>query len=107
MGERREVPVYCYQCVAGPDLMKVEVEDGVATRISSNFDIRDEHPGAFFPMEKLVMSDDTAIVINRMWQMPEGVTDRAEAEPVGSPMVLVLGIHDGQIDERTLYFLAE
>ena len=45
MGERREVPVYCYQCVAGPDLLKVEVEDGVATRIASNFDIREEHPG--------------------------------------------------------------
>ena len=31
MPDKREVPVYCYQCVAGPDLMKVEVEDGVAT----------------------------------------------------------------------------
>ena len=38
-------PVYCYQCVAGPDLMKVQVEDGVATRIRSNFDARDDHPG--------------------------------------------------------------
>ena len=28
MTDKREVPVYCYQCVAGPDLMKVEVEDG-------------------------------------------------------------------------------
>ena len=42
---KRQVPVYCNQCVAGPDLMKVEVEDGIATRIASNFDIRDEHPG--------------------------------------------------------------
>ncbi len=41
----REVPVYCYQCVAGPDLMKVEVKDGVALRVSPNFDICDEHPG--------------------------------------------------------------
>ena len=38
-------PVYCYQCVAGPDLMKVQVEDGVATRIRSNFDASDQHPG--------------------------------------------------------------
>jgi len=45
MGEKRTVPVYCNQCVAGPDLMKVEVEDGVATRIESNFDIADAHPG--------------------------------------------------------------
>jgi len=41
----KKVPVYCYQCVAGPDLMKVEVENGVATRIESNYDIRGEHPG--------------------------------------------------------------
>lgn len=45
MGDKKQVPVYCYQCVAGPDLLKVEVEDGVATRIASNFDIREEHPG--------------------------------------------------------------
>ena len=25
--DRKRVPVYCYQCVAGPDLMQVEVED--------------------------------------------------------------------------------
>lgn len=45
MGQKRKVPVYCYQCVAGPDLMKVEVEDGLAQRVVSNYDIRDEHPG--------------------------------------------------------------
>ena len=45
MADKREIPVYCYQCVAGPDLMKVEVEDGVAVRIVSNYDVRDEHPG--------------------------------------------------------------
>ncbi|MBI2992955.1 MAG: molybdopterin-dependent oxidoreductase [Gammaproteobacteria bacterium] len=39
------LPVYCMQCVAGPDLMRVEVEDGVATRIESNYGIRDAHPG--------------------------------------------------------------
>ena len=43
--DRKKVPVYCYQCVAGPDLMKVEVEDGIATRIESNYDISDRHPG--------------------------------------------------------------
>ena len=41
----REIPVYCYQCVAGPDLMKVEVKDGVALRVTSNFDVAGEHPG--------------------------------------------------------------
>ena len=43
--DRKKVPVYCYQCVAGPDLMRVEVEDGVATRIESNYNITDRHPG--------------------------------------------------------------
>ena len=42
---RKTVPVYCSQCTAGPDLMKVEVEDGVAMRVVSNFDIEDQHPG--------------------------------------------------------------
>ncbi len=27
----QKIPVYCYQCVAGPDLLNVVVEDGVAT----------------------------------------------------------------------------
>ena len=43
---RTRIPVYCNQCVAGPDLMKIEVEDGIATRIESNYDIAAEHPGA-------------------------------------------------------------
>ena len=43
--DRTMVPVYCNQCVAGPDLMRVEVEEGVATRIESNYGIADAHPG--------------------------------------------------------------
>jgi phenylacetyl-CoA:acceptor oxidoreductase len=42
---KTNVPVYCNQCVSGPDLLKVVVEDGVATRIGPNFDVGDEHPG--------------------------------------------------------------
>ncbi len=42
-GDCRKVPVYCNQCAAGPDLMKVEVRDGVALRVEPNFDIA-EHP---------------------------------------------------------------
>ena len=41
----RSVPVYCYQCVAGPDLLKVEVVDGVALRIEPNTDVAHAHPG--------------------------------------------------------------
>ena len=39
------IPVYCNQCVCGPDLMKIEVEDGVAVRVQPNFDVGEAHPG--------------------------------------------------------------
>jgi len=40
-----KVKTYCYQCVAGPDLLEVEVEDGVATQVTPNFDAAAVHPG--------------------------------------------------------------
>jgi phenylacetyl-CoA:acceptor oxidoreductase len=40
-----KVKTYCYQCVAGPDLLEVEVEDGVATEVTPNFDAAAIHPG--------------------------------------------------------------
>lgn len=43
---RREVPTYCYQCVSGPDLLTVGVEDGVATEVQPNFDSASVHPAA-------------------------------------------------------------
>ncbi len=42
--DKKKVPIFCYQCVSGPDLMQVEVEDGIATRIESNFNISRRHP---------------------------------------------------------------
>ena len=39
------VPTYCYQCVAGPDLLTVKVEDGVATEVEPNFCASAIHPG--------------------------------------------------------------
>jgi phenylacetyl-CoA:acceptor oxidoreductase len=41
----RKVPTYCYQCVAGPDLLTVKVESGVATEVEPNFCAADVHPG--------------------------------------------------------------
>ncbi len=41
----RHVPTYCYQCVAGPDLLTVKVEDGVATEVEPNFCAAQIHPG--------------------------------------------------------------
>jgi phenylacetyl-CoA:acceptor oxidoreductase len=38
------IPVYCYQCVAGPDLLKVVVRDGVAIGVEPNADVAAEHP---------------------------------------------------------------
>ena len=39
------VPTYCYQCVAGPDLLTVKVVDGVATEVEPNFCAEQVHPG--------------------------------------------------------------
>ncbi|PKO59213.1 MAG: molybdopterin oxidoreductase, partial [Betaproteobacteria bacterium HGW-Betaproteobacteria-17] len=38
------VASYCYQCVAGPDLLRVEVTDGVATEVRPNDDAAEVHP---------------------------------------------------------------
>ena len=45
----RKVPTYCYQCVAGPDLLNVVVEDGVAVKAEPNFNFKDEHPAGGRP----------------------------------------------------------
>ncbi len=44
-GKARTVPTYCYQCVAGPDLLTVKVVDGVATEVEPNFCAAEIHPG--------------------------------------------------------------
>jgi phenylacetyl-CoA:acceptor oxidoreductase len=41
----RRVPTYCYQCVAGPDLLTVKVVDGIATEVEPNFCAEGIHPG--------------------------------------------------------------
>jgi phenylacetyl-CoA:acceptor oxidoreductase len=41
----RKVATYCYQCVAGPDLLTVKVCDGVATEVEPNFAAAAVHPG--------------------------------------------------------------
>ena len=41
----RLVPTYCYQCVAGPDLLNVKVQDGVATEVEPNLCAASVHPG--------------------------------------------------------------
>ncbi|MEZ5738578.1 MAG: molybdopterin-dependent oxidoreductase [Burkholderiaceae bacterium] len=41
----KKVPTYCYQCVAGPDLLTVKVVDGVATEVEPNLCAAAIHPG--------------------------------------------------------------
>src|SRR3974390_2712395 len=40
----RSVSTYCYQCVAGPDLLRVRIEDDVATEVAPNFAAAKIHP---------------------------------------------------------------
>ncbi len=48
----REFPTYCYNCVAGPDLLTVKVTDGVVTGIGPNFDGIGVHPADGRPCVK-------------------------------------------------------
>lgn len=41
---RKKIATYCYQCVNGPDMLTVEVCDGVATKVEPNFDVKGLHP---------------------------------------------------------------
>ncbi len=40
----KNIPSYCYNCVAGPDLLTVRVVDGVATQILPNYNAAGIHP---------------------------------------------------------------
>ena len=44
--EIKKTPVYCYQCVSGPDFLTVKSVDGVATEVEPNFTAAEVHPGA-------------------------------------------------------------
>ncbi|MFA6310703.1 MAG: molybdopterin-dependent oxidoreductase [Sterolibacterium sp.] len=46
------VPTYCYNCVAGPDLLTVKVKNGVATEIAPNVAGRNLYPGDGKPCVK-------------------------------------------------------
>ncbi len=49
---KKSVPTYCYNCVSGPDLMRVTVEDGVATTVEPNHDAAGIHPADGRPCVK-------------------------------------------------------
>jgi len=48
----RHVPTYCYNCVAGPDLLSVKVVGGVATEIGPSVDGASVHPSQGRPCVK-------------------------------------------------------
>ncbi|HUX72476.1 MAG TPA: molybdopterin-dependent oxidoreductase, partial [Steroidobacteraceae bacterium] len=50
--ETRQVATYCYNCVAGPDLLTVKVTNGVATEIGPNFAGAGVHPADGKPCVK-------------------------------------------------------
>src|SRR3990170_6381930 len=39
------VPTYCFQCNAGPDLLRVKRENGRAVKVDGNVAFADCHPG--------------------------------------------------------------
>ncbi|MEZ4866590.1 MAG: nuclear transport factor 2 family protein [Caldilineaceae bacterium] len=70
-------------------------------------DFHAENPGAYFSIDQLIMSDDQAIIVNRVWVVAEGAPEGDKGEPVGQPMVLILGLKDGKITERQLFMTPE
>jgi phenylacetyl-CoA:acceptor oxidoreductase len=52
MTEAASVPTYCYNCVSGPDLLTVKVEDGIATTVQPNHDGAGIHPAHGRPCVK-------------------------------------------------------
>ncbi len=61
----QKIPVYCYQCVAGPDLLKVIVKDGVAVGVEPNSDMADDPSGMRQGLRP------------RLWPDPEALQPRA------------------------------
>lgn len=43
--DRRTISTYCHQCINGPDILTVEVVDGVACKVEPNFALHGLHPG--------------------------------------------------------------
>jgi hypothetical protein len=63
-GVRKQISTYCYQCINGPDLLTVEVVDGIATEIHPNVSVRGLHPAdgkicvkPFRPMKRHTVVD--------------------------------------------------
>lgn len=110
--EHKSVPTYCYNCVAGPDPMRVEVVNGVATQVMPNFDAAAAHPGRGRPCVKAYGLVQKTYNPNRVLQPmkrtnpKKGMKEDPGFEPIGWDEALTLlsdklnGIRDrGLIDQ--------
>ena len=80
-----KVKTYCYQCVAGPDLLEVEVEDGVATSVTPNFDAAGIHPGGGRVCVKALRAADTAVfLVDQNARAALAIADRAYVLETGT-----------------------
>ena len=68
---------------------------------------REENPGIYFPLHEMVVTDEHVFVFTEMMQGAEGAAPSAGDEAIGTPMLIVLDIKDGQITDRWMYEAAE
>lgn len=68
---------------------------------------REGNPGVYFPVHEIVVTDAHVFVFSEMMQGAEGAGASASDEPIGTPMLLVLDVEDGQITDRWMYEAAE
>lgn len=70
-------------------------------------DFHAENPGAYFSIDDLIISEERAIVVTRMWAVEEDAPEGDEGEPVSDSMIMTLGMKDGKITDRQLFMTAE
>ena len=68
---------------------------------------REDNPGIYFPLHEIVVTDGHVFVFTEMMQGTEGAGPSASDEPIGTPMLIVLDVKDGQITDRWMYEAAE
>lgn len=77
-----------------------------AALIDSVVDFRAGNPNAYFTYDDMTVTADRVFIVNELMVRPEGAAADVEGEPASEPMVLILGIADGQITDRWLFMYA-
>jgi hypothetical protein len=90
-----KVPVYCYQCVAGPDLLKIVVRDGVAVGVEPNQDVADVHPACGKVCVRayaLVAAAAGALMVTgQAWMKAVLIRQAGQLRPITLPAERLLG----------------